>query len=176
MVMILPLVILAIGAISSGYLFKELFIGHESSYSFWKNSIKFLEPLNTNHPPTWLMLSTPILVISSIPIAYYLFIKNKTILEELIKNNNPLYKFLLNKWYFDELYNLIFVKFSKNIGLFFWKKIDVGIIDRFGPDGISGLIKNLSIRAVKFQSGLIYQYAFVMLLGFAILLTLLIFK
>ena len=176
MVMILPLVILAIGAISSGYLFKELFIGHESSYSFWKNSIKFLEPLNTNHPPTWLMLSTPILVISSIPIAYYLFIKNKTILEELIKNNNPLYKFLLNKWYFDELYNLIFVKFSKNIGLFFWKKIDVGIIDRFGPDGVSGLIKNLSIRAVKFQSGLIYQYAFVMLLAFAILLTLLMFK
>ena len=94
----------------------------------------------------------------------------------MIKNNKPLYKFLLNKWYFDELYNLIFVKFSKNIGLFFWKKIDVGIIDRFGPDGISGLIKNLSIRAVKFQSGLIYQYAFVMLLGFAILLTLLIFK
>ena len=176
MVMILPLVILAIGAISSGYLFKELFIGHESSYSFWKNSIKFLEPLNTNHPPTWLMLLTPILVVSSIPIAHYLFIKNKTILEELIKSNKPLYKFLLNKWYFDELYNLIFVKFSKNIGLFFWKKIDVGIIDRFGPDGVSGLIKNLSIRAVKFQSGLIYQYAFVMLLAFAILLTLLMFK
>ena len=176
MVMIIPLIVLAIGAISSGYLFKELFIGQYSSAEFWGNSIKFLEPLSTNHPPMWFLLFTPILVISSIPIAYYLFVKNKSILDELVKGNQPLYKFLLNKWYFDELYDQVFVKFSKNIGLFFWKKIDVKIIDRFGPDGISGLIKNFSIRAVKFQSGLIYQYAFVMLLGFTVLLTLLILK
>ena len=71
----------------------------------------------------------------------------------IVKGNQPLYKFLLNKWYFDELYDQVFVKFSKNIGLFFWKKIDVKIIDRFGPDGISKLIKNFSIKAVKFQSG-----------------------
>ena len=82
----------------------------------------------------------------------------------------------MNKWYFDEFYEKVFVKTSKNIGLFFWKKIDVKIIDRFGPDGISALIKNFSIKAVKFQSGLIYQYAFVMLLGLTILLTLLIVK
>ena len=75
-----------------------------------------------------------------------------------------------------KFYDQVFVKSSKNIGLFFWKRIDVKIIDRFGPDGISGLIKNFSIRAVKFQSGLIYQYAFVMLLGLTILLTLLILK
>ena len=176
MVMIIPLIILAIGAISSGYLFKELFIGHNSGAEFWGNSIKFLEPLIINHPPTWFILLTPILVISSIPFAYYLFVKNKNILEYLVRTNQPFYKFLLNKWYFDELYDQIFVKFSKKIGLFFWKKIDIKIIDRFGPDGISGLIKNFSIRAVKFQSGLIYQYAFVMLLGFTILLTLLILK
>ena len=65
---------------------------------------------------------------------------------------------------------------SKNIGRFLWKKIDVFIIDRFGPDGISQLIKNFSSRAVKFQSGFIYQYAFVMLLGFSALLTFLIVK
>ena len=176
MVMVIPLTILAIGAISSGYLFKDLFIGHNSGAEFWGDSIKFFEPLNINHPPIWFKLLTPILVISSIPFAYYLFVKNKNILEYLVRTNQPFYKFLLNKWYFDELYDQIFVKFSKKIGLFFWKKIDIKIIDRFGPDGISCLIKNFSTRAVKFQSGLIYQYAFVMLLGFTILLTLLILK
>jgi NADH-quinone oxidoreductase subunit L len=175
-VMIIPLIILAIGAISSGFLFNELFIGADSSAKFWGNSIKFLEPLSINHPPMWFILLTPILVIISIPIAYYLFVINKTILGELVKGNQSFYKFLLNKWYFDEIYDLIFVEFSKKIGLFFWKKIDVRIIDRFGPDGISRLIKNFSIRAVKFQSGLIYQYAFIMILGFTILLTLLILK
>ena len=176
MVMVIPLTILAIGAISSGYLFKDLFIGHNSGAEFWGDSIKFFEPLNINHPPIWFKLLTPILVISSIPFAYYLFVKNKNILEYLVRTNQPFYKFLLNKWYFDELYDQIFVKFSKKIGLFFWKKIDIKIIDRFGPDGISCLIKNFSTRAVKFQSGLIYQYAFVMLLGFTILLTLIILK
>ena len=88
--------------------------------------------------------------------------------------NKPLYLFLKNKWYFDELYNYIFVIPSKKLGKFLWKKIDGLVIDRFGPDGISQLIKNLSIIAVKFQTGFIYQYAFVMLIGFSILLTLII--
>jgi NADH-quinone oxidoreductase subunit L len=90
--------------------------------------------------------------------------------------NKPLYNFLVNKWYFDELYDVIFIKPSKKIGLFFWKTIDVKIIDRFGPDGIASLIKNLSIKASKFQSGFVYQYAFIMLLGFSALLTFLILK
>ena len=68
------------------------------------------------------------------------------------------------------------IKTSKKIGLFFWKNIDIKIIDRFGPDGISNLIKTFSIKATKFQSGFIYQYAFVMLLGFSALLTFLIIK
>ena len=88
--------------------------------------------------------------------------------------NKPFYKFLLNKWYFDEIYDFIFVKTSKNLGRFLWKKIDGSIIDKFGPDGISKLIKNFSLRAVKFQSGFIYQYAFVMLIFFSLLLTLII--
>ena len=80
------------------------------------------------------------------------------------------------KWYFDELYDFIFVKSFKNLGNFFWRKIDNLIIDRFGPDGISNIIKKFSLYAVKFQSGFIYQYAFIMLLGFSILLTFLIIK
>ena len=174
LVMLLPLLVLAIGSIFAGILFKGLFIGHEMSYDFWGSSIKFLEPLSIKHPPTWFLFLTPALVIISIPISFYLFIINKRVVEELVRMNRPLYLFLKNKWYFDELYDYIFVSSSKRIGKFLWKKIDESIIDRFGPDGISQLIKNFSIRAVKFQSGFIYQYAFVILIGFSILLTLLI--
>jgi NADH-quinone oxidoreductase subunit L len=174
LIMLLPLLVLAIGAIFAGILFKGLFIGHEMSYDFWSSSIKFLEPLSIKHPPTWFLLLTPALVIISIPISFYLFIINKRVVEELVRMNRPLYLFLKNKWYFDDLYDYIFVNPSKRIGHFLWKKIDGSIIDRFGPDGISQLIKNFSIRAVKFQSGFIYQYAFVILIGFSILLTLLI--
>ena len=176
MVMIIPLIILAIGAIFSGFLFKDLFIGTESSSIFWKNSILFLEPFTHGHPPLWVIITTPILVILSIPTAYYFFIKNKKITNDIVKGNLPLYNFLKNKWYFDELYDYLFVNPSKKIGLYFWKKIDLRFIDRFGPDGISNLIKNISSIAVKFQNGFIYHYAFVMLLGFSALLTFLILK
>ena len=175
LIMILPLIALAIGAIFSGILFKELFIGHEIAYNFWGSSIKFLEPLSKDHPPTWFLFLTPILVIISIPISFYLFVKNKKLVDEIVSMNKPLYLFLKNKWYFDEFYNYIFVQPCKKLGKFLWKVIDGSIIDRFGPDGISKLIKNFSIVAVKFQSGFIYQYAFVMLIGFSALLTLLIF-
>ena len=176
MVMIIPLIILAIGAIFSGFLFKDLFIGIESSNNFWKNSIFFLESLSHDHPPSWFIFLTPILVILSIPLAYYFFIKNNKITNDIVNGNLPLYNFLKNKWYFDELYDYLFVNPSKMIGLYFWKKIDLKFIDRFGPDGISNLIKNISLLAVKFQNGFIYHYAFVMLLGFSALLTFLILK
>ena len=173
-VMLTPLIILAIGAIFSGYFFKELFIGHSSSNYFWTDSIKFLLPLSLDHPPLWIIYITPIIVILSIPLSYYLFVKNKNITNWLANENQPLYNFLLNKWYFDELYDFLFVKPFKKIGIFFWKNVDIKIIDKFGPDGISNLIKIFSNKAVKFQSGYVYQYAFIMLLGFSALLTYLI--
>ena len=173
-VMLIPLVILSIGAIFAGMFFKDLFIGHSNSYAFWSNSIKFLEPLSTEHPPTWFLFLTPVLVVLSIPLSFYLFIKKKSVVNEIVRINKPFYIFLQKKWYFDELYDYMFIRPSKKIGYFLWKQIDGSVIDKFGPDGISKIIKNFSIRAVKFQSGYIYQYAFVMLLGFSLLLTLLI--
>ena len=173
MTMLLPLILLAIGAVFSGIVFKDLFIGHETSYEFWSSSIKFLEPLSKDHPPSWFLFLTPVLVVISIPLSFYLFLKNKKIVESIVNSNQSLYLFLKNKWYFDEIYDYIFVQPSKKIGYFFWKKIDISIIDKFGPDGLSQLIKYFSLKAVKFQSGYIYQYAFVMLIGFSILLTLL---
>ena len=173
LVMLVPLIILSIGAIFAGFLFKDLFISHDTN-NFWAQSIFFLEPLSTEHPPIWFLLLTPILVLISIPVAYYLFVKNKSVPEEIVKINRPLYEFLVNKWYFDELYDYIIVNPSKKIGLFLWKICDVKIIDGLGPDGISSIIKKVSLKANKFQSGFIYQYAFVMLIGFSALLTYLI--
>ncbi len=175
-VMLIPLFLLSIGAIFAGFLFKELFIGYEGLNNFWRDSIFFLKPLSTDHPPLWFLLLTPTLVILSIPLAYYLFLKNRNLPERLASINKPLYNFLLNKWYFDELYDVLFVKPSKKSGLFLWKFFDLKIIDGFGPDGISSIIKKFSVKANKFQSGYIYQYAFVMLLGFSALLTFLIVK
>ena len=176
LVMLIPLILLSIGAIFSGMFFKELFIGSESSKLFWKDSIIFLEPLSTDHPPIWFLILTPSLITISIPLSYFLFLKKHFIIDRIVKTNYPIYVFLKKKWYFDELYDFIFVKFLKNLGNFLWRKIDNLIIDRFGPDGISNIVKKCSLYAVKFQSGFIYQYAFIMLLGFSLLLTFLIIK
>ena len=176
LVMLIPLVLLSVGAIFAGYTFKELFIGHGGKINFWQDSLFFLEPLSTEHPPLWFLVLTPILVILSIPIAYYLFVRNKNFPYQMANANKPLYNFLLNKWYFDELYDVLIVNPSKKLGLFLWKFFDIKLIDGFGPDGISALIKKCSQKANKFQSGYIYQYAFVMLVGFSALLTFLIVK
>ena len=170
--MLLPSFLLALGAILSGFLFKEMFIGHQTE--FWKDSILFLQNFSSNHPPLWFLIITPLIVTITIPIAYYLFVINEKILQKFVIKNHKTYNFLLNKWYFDELYNFIFVEPLKKIGLFFWKKGDINTIDRYGPDGLSKLIKNISDRAVNFQSGYLYHYAFVMLIGFSFLLTYLI--
>ena len=173
--MIIPLVFLSMGAIFSGYFFKDTFIGHHSN-DFWQSSIFFLNEIKHDAIPIWFLLTTPILVIISIPISFYLYIFNPKMIENFKHTILPLYNFLLNKWYIDELYEKVFVIPAKKIGSFFWKKGDVGFIDRYGPDGISKLVKIISNKAGRLQTGFIYDYAFVMLLGLSILLTYLILK
>ena len=170
--MLIPSLLLAIGAIFSGFLFKEIFIGYDTN--FWKSSILFLNPFGSVHPPIWLLIITPVIVIITIPFAYYLFAQNEKIIENWVSRNKFLYNFLLNKWYFDDFYNFIFVEPIKKIGFFFWKKGDLNTIDRYGPDGLSKIIKVISDKAVNLQSGYLYHYAFVMLVGLSIFLTYLI--
>ena len=174
-VMLTPLVFLSVGAVFSGYFFKSIFIGHDSN-EFWQSSIFFLNEIKHDVIPLWFLLITPILVLISIPISFYLYILKPKILEEFKNTNLPLYNFLLNKWYIDEFYDKTFVNPSKKLGSLFWKKGDIGIIDRFGPDGISKIVKIISNKTGKLQTGFIYDYAFVMLLGLSILLTYLILK
>ncbi len=171
--MLIPLIFLSVGAICSGFLFKEMFIGY-SNDEFWQDSIFFMDKINHELIPTWLLIITPIVVTVAIPISYFLFIKDKEILISFKKTNEPLYKFLLNKWYLDEIYENLFVKPIMKIGVFFWKKGDEKTIDKYGPDGLAKIIKNISNKAVQFQSGYIYDYAFVMLIGLSALITYLI--
>ena len=171
--MLVPLFFLGIGALFAGFLFKEIFIGHHNM-DFWQTSIFFINEIKHDYIPLWLLLITPILVVVAIPLSFYYYVLNIKILENFKKNTFPLYNFLLNKWYIDELYDSLFVKPTKKIGSFFWKKGDIGTIDRFGPDGISKLIKIISNKAGRLQTGFIYDYAFVMLIGLSILLTYLI--
>jgi len=173
-IIIIPLAILVLGSIFTGYLFKDFLIGY-NYLDFWKNSILVLKSFDHSNVPIWILYSTPILVTLSIPISYYLYIKNKEFVENIKSKYKFIYNFLLNKWYFDELYDLIFVKPSQLIGSFFWKSGDIKTIDRFGPDGISKIIKIISNKTTKFQSGYIYDYAFVMLIGLSLLLTFFIF-
>jgi len=175
LVMLIPLIFLSLGALFAGYAFKELLIGHHY-LDFWKNSIFFIKEIEHLHLPLWLLFSTPVLVIIAIPLSYYFYIKNTEILSGARKLNEPFYNFLLNKWYFDELYEAILVKPLKIVGTFLWKKGDQNTIDRYGPDGFSKIIKYFSNKAVKLQSGYIYDYAFVMLLGLSFLLTYLMIK
>tara|TARA_B100000886_G_scaffold96479_1_gene64000 strand:- start:4471 stop:6378 length:1908 start_codon:yes stop_codon:yes gene_type:complete len=175
LIMLIPLIFLGLGAIFSGYLFKNTFIGHHSN-EFWQGSIFFLNEIKHGVIPLWFLLITPVLVLISIPISFYFYILNPKVLEDFKNTNIPLYNFLLNKWYIDELYEKVFVNPAKKIGSFFWKKGDIGMIDKFGPDGISKLVKIISNKAGRLQTGFIYDYAFVMLLGLSILLTYLILK
>ena len=172
-IMLLPASILGIGSILTGILFKDLFIG-EDNYNFWGDSILFLKNILHTHPPDWLPITIIFLVTVAIPISYYLYIMNEKILINFTIKNKRFYNFFLNKWYFDEIYDFIFIKPIKKLGVFFWYKGDIKTIDRFGPDGFAKLVKKISDRSVNFQSGYIYHYAFIMLIGLSILLTYLI--
>jgi len=174
MVIIFPLAILILGSIFAGFLFKDFLIGHYH-IDFWKDSILILQVFDHSRVPIWLLYATPILVTAAIPLSYYLYIKNNKFLEKIKNRNKSIYEFLLNKWYFDELYNLIFVNPIKTVGSFFWKSGDIKTIDRYGPHSISKIIKIISEKTTKYQSGYIYDYAFVMLIGLSLLLTIFIF-
>ena len=170
----IPLLLLVVGSIFSGFLFKEFLIGHDYN-NFWRDSILILEKFDHSGIPLWLLVITPFFVTILIPVSFYLYIKKTNVLDGVVLKYKSLYNFLLNKWYFDELYNQIIIKPTKFIGSFFWEKGDIKIIDRLGPDGISKIIKIISNKSSKFQSGYIYDYAFIMLIGLSLLLTFFIF-
>ena len=174
MVMLVPLFVLAFGAVFAGVAFKEYFFGHHFD-AFWKGAIFVLET-NTlvedfHNVPVWVKFSPFAAMIIGFLAAYWMYIKSPDVPKEIAKSQQGLYQFLLNKWYFDELFDFIFVRPSMWLGRFFWKQGDGRVIDGIGPDGIAARIMDITNRAVKLQSGFLYHYAFAMLLGVAGLVT-----
>lgn len=118
-----------------------------------------------HHLPTWVKLLPIVVTVAGIALAYIMYMFAPGLPAKVASTFRPIYLFLLNKWYFDELYDYIFVRPAMKIGRIFWKSGDGAIIDGFGPDGVSLVTRLAAIRTGKMQSGYVYHYAFAMMIG-----------
>ena len=173
-VMTLPLVPLALGAIFAGWMGYDLFVGHHWQ-DFWGSSI-FILPSHgameaAHHVPTWVKLLPIGLASAGVVGAYIAYVRLPWLPISIAERAGALYRFLFNKWYFDELYDRIFVGPAVRIGRLLWVRGDKGVIDHYGPDGLSSLVARLSGRLVQIQTGYVYHYAFAMMIGVVVLLT-----
>jgi len=164
-----PLVLLALGALLTGGLFAHLFIG-EGQAEFWRGSL-VTHAAAAHEAPLWVMLAPPLAMAGGLAVAWYFYMTNPLVPFGLAKRFRGAYLFLLNGWYFDALYDALFVRPAKRLGRFLWKTGDGTVIDGIGPDGVAARVIDITNRVVKLQSGYIYHYAFAMLLGVAALIT-----
>ena len=147
----------------------------EQGAEFWRGSIFMSEHNqvleNAHHVPFWVKALPLVMIISGITLAWILYIKNTAIPAKIATSFSGVYKFLLNKWYFDELYNAIFIQPAKRIGSLLWKIGDIKLIDRLGPNGAAWLSLKGGIFASKVQTGYVYHYAFAMMVGLLALIS-----
>jgi len=173
-VMLVPLFVLAFGALFAGVIFHDFFIG-EGYEEFWKGALFTLADNHILHDfhgvPMWAKLSPFVAMLIGFLTAYQFYIRSPETPKRLAAQHQGLYRFLLNKWYFDELYDFLFVRPAMRLGRFLWKQGDGTVIDGLGPDGISARVVDVTQRVVKLQSGYLYHYAFAMLIGVAALVT-----
>ncbi len=176
-VMLVPLYILAAGALFAGLIFAGPFIG-EAVVEFWKGSLVVDEHLleEMHHTPFWIALLPTIAMILGFVVAYRFYIARPEAPARLAEQHQLLYRFLLNKWYFDEIYDALLVRPLMALGRFLWKKGDGWLIDGFGPDGVSARVIDVTRNVVRLQTGYLYHYAFAMLLGIALLVTWMMFS
>ncbi|UPK32035.1 NADH-quinone oxidoreductase subunit L [Bradyrhizobium sp. 186] len=170
--MLIPIGVLAVGSIMAGFPFKELFAGHGIE-EFFRESVKMNPHIieEMHHIPETIAFLPTLMMVLGFLVSYLFYIRRPYLPVELAKTQPMLYQFLLNKWYFDELYDIIFVRPAKWIGYQLWKKGDGFIIDGLGPDGISARVLDVTRNVVKIQTGYLYHYAFAMLIGAAGLIT-----
>ena len=171
--MLIPIGVLAVGSFVAGLPFKELFTGHHGIEEFFRESLKMNPHIieEMHHIPQHIAFLPTVMMVLGFLVSYLFYIRRPYLLVELATTQPMLYKFLLNKWYFDELYDIIFVRPAKWIGYQLWKKGDGFIIDGFGPDGVSARVLDVTRNVVKIQTGYLYHYAFAMLIGAAGLIT-----
>ena len=162
--MLIPLGVLALGAVAAGFVFQDAFLNQAG---FWNGSIFYNENLmHAMHAvPLWVKLTATIVMLVGLAIAWLGYIRDTGMPERAARQLGPIYSFLFNKWYFDELYNLVFVRGAFWFGRVFWKVIDKGIIDRFGPDGAAWSVARGTEGNARVQSGYLTTYALWMLVG-----------
>jgi NADH-quinone oxidoreductase subunit L len=173
--MTVPLALLAVGALVLGFVFKGTFVTVEGVTAFFRESLfsasghKIVEELH--HIPFWVVLSPMVMMVGGFLLAYRFYIHDPEAPRRLARRHVTLYQFLLNKWYFDEIYDFLFVRPAMRAGHFLWKRGDGWTIDGFGPDGISARVIDVTRGVMRLQTGYLYHYAFVMLIGVAALIT-----
>jgi NADH-quinone oxidoreductase subunit L len=171
LVVLIPLGALAVGSIAAGFPFKEFFAGHHTA-EFFRESLKQGDIIEAmHHAPAWVVYLPTVMLALGWGIATYIYLYRTEIADNLARQHPLLYQFLLNKWYFDELYDLIFVRPAIWIGRVFWRQGDGRVIDGFGPDGVSARVLDVTRNVVRLQTGYLYHYAFAMLIGAAALIT-----
>jgi len=171
--MLVPLVLLATGAALAGYFFQPWFIEPDSGERFWRGAIAFNEHLyhSAHQVPVLIKLSATIVMLLGLLGAWMAYIWRTDIPARFTGTFRLLYDFVYNKWYFDELYDLLFVRPAFAFGRLFWKAGDEGLIDRFGPNGSAWVVALGSRVAGRLQTGYVYTYAFVMLIGLTAAIT-----
>jgi len=171
LVMLAPLYVLAVGAVGAGWFFFNDFVGADYK-EFWGNAILLREQATAvmadfSHPPTWVFALPIAAGAIGFLVAFNMYIRRTDIPVQLAKTHSALYQFLLNKWYFDELYDFVFVRPASWLGKKLWVYGDEKTIDGLGPNGIAARVVDLAKRASVLQSGYVYHYAFAMLIGVA---------
>ncbi|MBN9590127.1 MAG: NADH-quinone oxidoreductase subunit L [Alphaproteobacteria bacterium 64-11] len=169
LVMLVPLAVLAVGAVFAGMAFTHFFVG-DGAHEFWRASL-VVGSGEEGHLPLWVELGPLVVTIAGFLIAYYYYILHPEIAAAIQARRGLLYLFLYNKWYFDELYEFLFVKPAMRLGRFLWKRGDGTVIDGLGPDGVAARVLDAARGAVKLQTGYVYHYALAMLLGVVALVT-----
>jgi NADH-quinone oxidoreductase subunit L len=173
-VMLVPLLLLSVGAVFAGLVGYNWFVG-DGRFDFWGDSLLVLAGHDTieaaHHVPTWVKLLPLVMAVSGIALAWAMYIAKPDLPGLVVSTFRPIHTFIFNKWYFDELYDWAFVRPARAIGRTAWKIGDGAVIDGMGPDGIAATTLSLARRAGRLQSGYVYHYAFAMLIGVVILIT-----
>ncbi|MFP4359400.1 MAG: NADH-quinone oxidoreductase subunit L [Alphaproteobacteria bacterium] len=172
-VMTIPLGFLALGAVGAGFLGLPMVTG---DHAFWAGAIHIRDLADNaieaaHHVPLWVKLLPVVMGLVGLALAWVMYVANPLLPGRLANAVRPLYLLSYHKWYFDELYDAVFVRPARDLGAFLWRRIDAGIIDDWGPNGIAASALAGTKRIVRLQTGYIYHYAFVMLIGVAALVT-----
>ena len=175
MTMLVPLAFLAAGSLALGFAFQGIFTSEAGIVGFFRDSLfsanghEILEEMH--HVPLWVVAAPTVMMIGGFLVAYWFYIYNPDAPVQLARRHDTLYRLFLNKWYFDEIYDFLFVRPALRVGRFLWKRGDGWFIDGFGPDGVSARVIDVTRNVVRLQTGYLYHYAFVMLIGVAALIT-----